>query len=493
MQRAPEQLPLLARLKLIERNPLTMALERFDDDMSLAIALRRNPFAGGAPGISYQRRIALVDDVSSLVAVTPTMLAGARALHNALFASLDRQNPLHPNTNRRIFSFSSNLGNALQSLPWTPEFAGGLVFAGWTGTGKSRTVERFLELIPQVIVHEANPEYGWTAMRQLVWLKVHMPADGSKSGLVAEMMMQIDRSLGTDYSSQYLGRSWTVEKLLVAVIYILLVHRCGLVVIDESQAKNLSVASRFGAEFIQFFLRLLNAGMGVAVVGNPLAFDELRSSAQTEARLTEYGWFNFMPITDATSESWTTDVVKGVWKQAHLLDEPDEEFEGLPMLLLEQTGGVLRYVARLRRVTLALGLRTKAPRVTEKLILMAANSPEMAGIRGQATILAQRDLAGLARWRDLPSDLVRAAWTRKIPGSGVSQGAMPSPQRETPTEPRANRKPPKKTPPTQAAAPSRRHVPPNAAKTGVSDYLSDDFRKRLMAELQEEAMEAPRR
>ena len=54
MPTAPEQLPLLASLELIERNPLTMALERLDDDLSLARAMQRNPFAGGAPGGARQ-------------------------------------------------------------------------------------------------------------------------------------------------------------------------------------------------------------------------------------------------------------------------------------------------------------------------------------------------------------------------------------------------------------------------------------------------------
>ena len=415
------------------------------------------------------------------------MLAGARGLHDALFASLDRQNPLNPNSNRRIFSFSNHLGKAIQDLPWSPEFSGGLVFAGWTGTGKSRTVDRFLELIPQVVVHEANPEYGWTAMRQLVWLKVHMPADGSKGGLVAEMLLQIDRALGTDYSGQYMKRTWTVEKLLVVVIYILLVHRCGLVIIEEAQEGNLAAASRFGAEFIQFFLRLLNAGTGVAVVGNPFAFDGLRSSAQTEARLTEYGWFDFMPITDAASEQWAIDVVKGLWKKAQLLDEPDEDFPDLPSLLLDTTGGILRYVARLRRVTLAHGLRTGARRVTRKLLLDAAKSAEMAGVRAQIAVLSERNLPGIARWRDLPLDMVRAAWMQRASEDGASEDATPAQQPVAPTTRRTKCRSQK-----QVDVHSSGSGSPSAAKAVAGDYRGDGFREQLLAKLEQKALEGQR-
>jgi hypothetical protein len=478
-----EQLPLFARLDLIERNPLTRALPRYDDDLALAKALRRNSFAGGVPGVSYERRLKLVDEVVSLVSVTPTMLAGARGLHNALFSSLDRQNPLNPNNRQRVFAFSDCVGKALCDLPWSPEFSGGLVFAGWTGTGKSRTVERFLELVPQVVVHTENVEHGWTALRQLVWLKVHMPADGSRGGLIVEMLKQIDRALGTDYAGQYAGKTWTVEKLLVIVIYILLVHRCGLVIIEESQEKNLSVTSRFGTEFVQFFLRLLNAGMGVAVLGNPLAFDELRSSAQTEARLTEYGWFDFMPITDVSSDDWKDDIVKGIWKAAHLLEERDEEFDGLDQLILDETAGVLRYVARLRKVTLALGLKMNVPRVTKELILLATNSPEMNGVRRQIKALAERDLGALAAWRDLPAESIRSVWSHdashRIAQSGDGDSSV-QPDAKAPQHGKGKNRPARNSP--KAAVPGKAAMPAYSA-----GYLSDDFRMKVMAELEQHA------
>lgn len=485
MSASPEQLPLLARLNLIERNPLTQRLQRYDDDLSLGRALKRNPFAGGAPGATYQERLRLVDEVVSLVSVTPTMLAGARGLHNALFSSLDRQNPLNPNNRQRIYAFAEQIGRPLKDLPWAPEFCGGLVFAGWTGNGKSRTAERFLELVPQVVSHEENAEYGWKSLRQLVWIKVHMPADGSRGGLVVEMLKQIDKVLGTDYAEQYAGKGWTIEKLLVVVIYILLVHRCGLVVIEECQDKNLSETSRFGADFIQLFLRLLNAGMGVAVIGNPLAFDELRSSAQTEARLTEYGWFDFMPITDVSSAEWTSDVVKKIWKAAQLLDERDEEFEGLEQLLMDKTGGVLRYVARLRRVMLSLGLQKGAVRVTKELIELAAKSPEMAGVQRQVNALAQRDIEGLARWRDLPTGWIRGAWTSKDPNTDEEDGAnQPNAQPDAVAEQSKGEAGKKLATQSKRAKKSRDAGKQGAVKAG---YLADDFRRELLAELGQHA------
>jgi hypothetical protein len=486
---APEQLPLLARLDLIYSNPLTRALKRYDTDTALAQALECNPFLHGAPDVSYDRRLPLVEAVKSVVAVTLPMLAAARGLHDALFASLDRQNPFDAMNRRRLYEFSDYIGKPLGAIPWSPEFAGGLVLAGWTGTGKSHTVERFLSLVPQVVLHNEDDSQGcgWKILRQLVWVKVAMPHDGSRGGLIAGMFLEIDLALGTTYATQFAGRSCTVEKQLVALIYILMLHRCGLVVIEEAQAATLATTSRFGAEFVQFFLRLLNVGVAVAVVGNPSAFDELRSNAQTQARLTEYGWYDFAPITDALGEDWRLDVVSGIWLRAQLLNERDEDFDGRDQLLLELSGGILRYLARLRRATLALGLRTGAQRVTSKLILAAWSSREMAGVRDQIEALRRRDPAALARWTDLPMHLVRAAWQAQEASAGEPAEASEMPPTNTGVPisegaPKAKR----------ATSPRNRAVKSAAprAEGDAGGYLGEDFKNGLLAELKRRGMGA---
>lgn len=487
MKSVPEQLPLLARLDLIYSNPLTRALRRYDTDMALAQALECNPFLHGAPDVQYDRRLPLVEAVKSVVAVTLPMLAAARGLHDALFASLDRQNPFDPVNRRLIYEFGDHVGKPLSSLPWSPEFAGGLVLAGWTGTGKSHTVERFLSLIRQVVVHSEDESQGcgWKVLKQLVWLKVAMPHDGTRGGLIAGMFLEIDLALGTSYASQYSGRSWTVEKQLVALIYILMLHRCGLVVIEEAQASTLATTSRFGAEFVQFFLRLLNVGVAVAVVGNPLAFDELRSNAQTQARLTEYGWHDFAPMTNALSDDWRLDVIGGIWLRAQLLNEPDEDFEGRDQLLLELSGGVLRYLARLRRVTLSLGLRTGASRVCSKLILAAWSSREMAGVRDQIEALRRRDPAALARWTDLPTHLIRASWQAQRTTMRESENATESPPTNAATEKMEGARKAKRA----SSRRSRAIKSTEQLVQGDADgYLGEDFKKGLLAELKTRAM-----
>jgi hypothetical protein len=476
MAAVSEQLPLLERLELNRCNPLTLRLVRRDTDLELAVALERNPFEGDLSGVAYDQRIPLAKAVKDVFAATKRTLLAARGLHDALFASLDRQNPLLPANRRSIPLIGSHVGKAIEKLPWSPQFAGGLVLSGWTGCGRSHVVDRVLSLFPQVVEHGHNEAAGWISLKQLVWLKVHMPADGSRGGLIMEMLMEIDAVLQTDYTQQFTGRSWTVEKQLVAVIFILSAHRCGLVVIEEAQEGNAGTASRFGAEFIRFFLRLLNANVAVAVVGNPLAFDELKSSAQNEARMTEFGWFEFTPTVDPSSPEWSSDLVPGIWKQSQLLTEPDEVIEDLEQLLLEKSGGVPRYLARLRTETLLVALRAGAPRVIRSHIVKASESSSMRGVEAQISALRTRNLASLKNWIDLPEDMAVAMWSTTRGNDGNSA--------ETSTGDESNNSAVSLARSPRADGPKTARGKGVKAAAAVRDgYLSDEFVAGLAAAL----------
>lgn len=242
---------------------------------------------------------------------------------------------------------------------------------------------------------------------------------------------------------------------------------------------NAGIVSRFGSEFIRFFLRLLNGGVAVAVVGNPLAFDQLKSSAQDEARLTAFGWHNFAPVVDETSDEWREDLVPGIWKQAQLLNEPDEPIEDLDLLLLRESGGIARYLARLRMETLKLGLQNGHQRVTRDLILEAVRTKPMEGVSRQIVALRERDVAALSAWGDLPEDFARGLWGM-APAKG-SDGGL-SNRSVTATRDKKSAPAPKRagSKPAQKRMGRSRSRADGAARAG---YLSDEFKARLVADL----------
>lgn len=134
---------------------------------------------------------------------------------------------------------------------------------GVSGGGKTRSLERVLRLTPQVIQHAEYRGKPFTH-RQLVWLKIACPSDGSIRGLCTRFFMHVDAVLGTRYEQQYdrLGRS--AEQLMPAMARVAGLHSIGVFCIDEIQ--HLSEAASGGAErMMNFFVELVNT-LGVPII-----------------------------------------------------------------------------------------------------------------------------------------------------------------------------------------------------------------------------------
>ena len=230
--------PLQLALARINLNPLLAAIPDQMSPVELAKALRFRPITpDNVKPIDLKERIKLVGEYKKIFIPTAQNLAIARSLQQMLHDGLAQRDPHHAFARKFIYTGGLNKGKELSKLEWWPSFASGMVVDGITGTGKSQLMDRFLSLLPQVIEHGDNPDCGWTSLKQLVWLKVHMPSDGSRGGFLKGAFLEVDKALGTDYAQQYSSSQWTVEKKLVVFLHILSVHRCGLLVIGKRPVK----------------------------------------------------------------------------------------------------------------------------------------------------------------------------------------------------------------------------------------------------------------
>lgn len=84
--------------------------------------------------------------------------------------------------------------------------ARGFAIVGIGGIGKSTTVENILALYPQVIVHTRYYDQDFI-LKQLVWLKLDCPRDGSTKSLCEHFFLTVDDVLGTNYYEHYVGPS----------------------------------------------------------------------------------------------------------------------------------------------------------------------------------------------------------------------------------------------------------------------------------------------
>ena len=288
-------------------NPLLEVLAPFIPLKGLPAALRKEPLASvnwrQLPPEQREPLLALSDE--HYWPVTP-QLRMAGEIQLMLRSGLVQRNPMSRDEQCRInmLALADNVHKAgHQSLR---RRAGGAILAAITGLGKSTLVERALSVLApqQVVVHGASKECGWLVLTQVTYLVVNAPSNATRKGLFAAIVGALDALLCTDYAVD-LRRQKNLDEAMVFVAKVLSYHRVGLLAIDENQASTLA-ENTWGEEFIQYFLGLMNLGIPVLLIGNPLAFSELGANAQLLRRFVTHGWHEFKPATKSDAHPWWT-------------------------------------------------------------------------------------------------------------------------------------------------------------------------------------------
>ena len=84
-----------------------------------------------------------------------------------------------------------------------------------------------------------------------------------------------------------------------------------MLVVDENQQSNFDECLWQG-EFILFFLALMNLGIPVLLLGNPLAFGSLESMSQVMKRFSAAGYHHLLPAASAKEDWWQLDFLPGL-------------------------------------------------------------------------------------------------------------------------------------------------------------------------------------
>lgn len=219
-------------------------------------------------------------------------------------------NPLLPQNRSRTMQVLAQRGKLVTNAPWLPAFADALMVTGCTGLGKSTTVMRYLARLQKYYEHPRRDDAEWTRHVQITFLVVPMPVH--RGGLLYAILAAIDATIGTAYRVQYADhRRWPIEKLAIEVGIILAQHSVGILVIEEIQARNFGM-SPYREEMLLFILRLLNFGIPVVLVGNPLGFLGMDEFSQDLNRLTENEPIHLMPP-DLSDLDWSDGLGPGMW------------------------------------------------------------------------------------------------------------------------------------------------------------------------------------
>ena len=401
-----------------------------NDRKALAMALANSPvpYAGGAM-VNHDNRALATDDYSKIFVPTTQSLKIAAAMLRVIYQEFQRRNPREAETQKLLNTAHILARQNYERPPWNPIQAKGMILEGVTGIGKSHIIKRIQHLLPQVVKHEADGSWGVFRLTQLVWLTVPMPADHTRKGLLASILAEMDRVMGTDYVPNLIRSSSRIEYLIVHVMQALIQHRCGMLVIEEAQESNLG-SKIFSSDFLNFFLRLLNYGVPIMIVGNPLAFRELRTHAQVEDRFSEGGWFTMTPEFGPEAPQWQKAWIPGLWSPS-LLDEPDAPFDPIPelpvandwaSLLWQLTGGIPRQLTRLRTTVMEEAMMYGVKQVTSRFVYQVfCSSAKFSQVQIRNQAMADHDATVLTKYRDLPLDDLNKSWEQSNRKSAVGR------------------------------------------------------------------------
>jgi hypothetical protein len=135
---------------------------------------------------------------------------------------------------------------------------------GISGIGKTTAIEKILLMYPQVIVHTDYRSNGLELgyLKQIVWLKLECPFNGSRGSLCQQFFLVVDQLLGTNYFKKFVKSRANEEDLIISMSHICALHCIGVLVIDEVQRMK---KGEKGQEMIDFFVELSNK-LGVPLV-----------------------------------------------------------------------------------------------------------------------------------------------------------------------------------------------------------------------------------
>lgn len=215
----------------------------------------------------------------------------------------------------------------------------GFALLGISGLGKSTTLRHILSRYPQVIHHSRYKGIPFNET-QITWIHMDCPNDGSLKGLCEVFFQHIDALLGTNYFSQYSGKSVTLNKMRIAMARIARTYHLGVIVIDEIQALAVAKDESIPVKTLNFLVTLVNTiGVPVVLVGTPRALTFLQKEFQQAKRASGQGdalWEHMQ-----NDDAWRM-FVKAIWKYQYTRNKVDltremsdalfEEAVGVPFL-----------------------------------------------------------------------------------------------------------------------------------------------------------------
>ncbi len=298
-------------------NPFIEALPPINTEEEVAALLQYDPgYDEQYRQWSSELRLHLILDAVRFIQPLANHIALEQLIGILLRSGYVERNPF-PRKAHLLKNHASLEGmkEGLRALPPPQSTGREISVIGLSGVGKSTALRSIFALYDQIINHSCYQDQPFT-LRQLVYMKLECPQDGSLGGLCKAFFKEVDRLLETNTYRLYVksGRR-TVDEMLIDMAGVASRHFLGVLVIDEIQ--NLREAKGEGAAHVLNFLVQLDNELGIPVVlvGTPKAQSILTGEFRRARRASGLGAFPWDRMKE--DEEWEV-FTKALWQYQYV-------------------------------------------------------------------------------------------------------------------------------------------------------------------------------
>lgn len=252
-----------------------------------------------------------------------------------------------------------------ENVSYATQAASGSVL-GIPGIGKTSTIRRALETMPQVIEHTEYMGQPFFC-KQVLYLRIECPSDCSVKTLALNLLSALDRAIGSDYLHQLISlRSIAASAVATQVKILCMTHHVGLLLVDEIQnAVETAQRNRQIKPLIKFLVELTNdTATAVYFIGTPAA-EQLFVSQEHLKRRTR--GIRLLPLKpDGTYRRF----IEQLWPY-QFTSQQAPLTEKLVNKLFDYSGGIPAYIVRIFQETQAQALLQGQARVDERVMQRA--------------------------------------------------------------------------------------------------------------------------
>lgn len=306
------------------------------------------------------------------------------------------RNPFSPNSVMMMNTNSDKLNNfEVSTIENIHTTGSGLTIIGVSGLGKSTAINRIMSHYPVVVTHESYREKRFSH-KQMVWMKLDCPHDGSLKSLCLSFFQKVDKYMGTKYFQRYGSGRQPVSVLVPVMAQVAQSISLGLLIIDEIQHASLGKSG--GAEkMLNFFVTLINLiGLPVVLIGTPSALRMLQSQFRQARRGSGQGDMIWNRLEN--DESWQL-LLDGLWRY-QWTDEFTILTDSIKNLIYEQSQGITDVAIKIFATTQTHVIMTGEKCINEKLIKYTSDN-YLKLIQPMIEAMKSKDIRSIGRFEDI--------------------------------------------------------------------------------------------